>query len=228
LGHAFFTLSLGMGAIMIYGSYMTDDASITKTSFTVAIADTLVALMAGMAIFPIVFANGLEPGAGPGLIFKTLPLAFGQMPGGVFFGMLFFILVVFAAWSSSISLIEPLVAWLVENHGISRVNASVFSGGFAWLLGIATIFSFTKTYHLELFGKTFFDLLDFLTANIMLPLGGLFIALFAAWIMSRQASMEEIGLNGKAQFGYYLWLYLTRIVTPIAVVVVFLNAIGVL
>lgn len=228
LGHAFFTLSLGMGAIMIYGSYMTDDASIAKTSFAVAIADTLVALLAGMAIFPIVFAYGLEPGAGPGLIFKTLPLAFGQMPGGPFFGMLFFILLVFAAWSSSISLIEPLVAWLVENHNMNRVTASVMSGIFAWLLGIATIFSFNLMSGVKLFGKTFFDLLDFLTANIMLPLGGLFIAIFATWVMSRESSRDELALVGKAEPVYFIWYFLTRFITPIAVIVVFLNAIGVL
>jgi len=228
LGHAFFTLSLGMGAIMIYGSYMTADASITKTSFAVAIADTLVALLAGMAIFPVVFAYGLEPGAGPGLIFKTLPLAFGQMPGGAFFGMLFFILLVFAAWSSSISLIEPLVAWLVENHNMNRVTASVMSGALAWLLGIATIFSFNVISEVKLFGKTFFDLLDFLTANIMLPLGGLFIAIFATWVMSRQSSKDELALFGNAEVGYWLWYFLTRFITPIAVIVVFLNAIGVI
>ena len=228
LGHAFFTLSLGMGAIMIYGSYMPEGASITRTSFAVAIADTLVALMAGMAIFPVVFANGLEPGAGPGLIFQTLPLAFGQMPGGTFFGVLFFILVVFAAWSSSISLIEPLVAWLVENHDMNRVTASVMSGIFAWLLGIVTIFSFNVMSGVTLFGKTFFGLLDFLTANIMLPLGGLFIAIFATWIMSKKSSRDELALVGKAELGYQLWYFLTRFITPIAVIVVFLNAIGVL
>jgi len=228
LGHAFFTLSLGMGAIMIYGSYMTDDASITKTSFTVAIADTLVALFAGMAIFPVVFANGLEPGAGPGLIFKTLPLAFGQMPGGTFFGMLFFILLVFAAWSSSISLIEPMVAWLVENRGVNRVTASVTSGVLTWVLGIGTIFSFNVLSGVTLFDKTFFDLLDFLTANIMLPLGGLFIAVFATWVMKRQASRDEIVPVGKSDAGYRIWFLLTRFITPVAVIIVFLNAIGVI
>lgn len=228
LGHAFFTLSLGMGAIMIYGSYMPDNTSIARTSIAVAIADTLVALLAGMAIFTIVFANGLEPGAGPGLVFQTLPLAFGQMPGGTFFGMLFFILLVFAAWSSSISLIEPLVAWLVENHNMSRVKASAVSGVLAWILGVGTVFSFNVWSEVKLFGKSFFDLLDFLTANIMLPLGGLFVAIFATWVMSKQSSRDELALTGKAEIGYQLWYFLTRFITPIAVIVVFLNAIGVL
>ncbi len=228
MGHAFFTLSLGMGAIMVYGSYLPRRTSIARTSIAIAMADTVVALLAGMAIFPIVFANDLAPGAGPGLIFQTLPIAFGHMPGGTFFGALFFLLLVFAAWSSSISLIEPLVAWMVENHGMSRVNASAWAGVITWVLGLGTIFSFNiwsgEEYHL--FGKTFFDVLDYLTANIMLPLGGLLIAAFAAWLMKREASMDELAMGNS--LGYRLWLFLVRYITPVAVTVVFLNVIGVI
>ncbi|MGB5716466.1 MAG: sodium-dependent transporter, partial [Gammaproteobacteria bacterium] len=142
MGHAFFTLSLGMGAIMVYGSYLPGTASIAKTCIAVSLMDTLVALLAGLAIFPIVFANGLEPGVGPGLIFQTLPIAFGHMDYGAFFGMLFFVLLVFAAWSSSISLIEPAVAWLVENRGMTRIFASVVAGLTTWLFGLLTVLSF--------------------------------------------------------------------------------------
>ncbi|MDT8383182.1 MAG: sodium-dependent transporter [Gammaproteobacteria bacterium] len=226
MGHAFFTLSLGMGAIMIYGSYMPHNASIAKTSIIVALADTVVALLAGMAIFPIVFANGLEPGAGPGLIFQTLPIAFGHMPGGGFFGTVFFVLLVFAAWSSAISLIEPAVAWLVENRGWTRVKASVVSGLATWLVGLGTVLSFNRWAELTLWGKTFFDLLDFLTSNIMLPLGGLFIAVFTAWVMKSKSTADELALAAKS-LGYILWRILVRFVTPIAVTIVFLNAIGV-
>jgi NSS family neurotransmitter:Na+ symporter len=225
MGHAFFTLSLGMGAIMIYGSYMPHDASIAKTSIIVAIADTVVALLAGLAIFPIVFANNLEPGSGPGLIFQTLPIAFGQMPGGVFFGTVFFILLVFAAWSSAISLIEPAVAWLVENRGWTRLKASVVCGVATWMVGLGTVFSFNVWSAYTVWGKTFFDLLDFLTANIMLPLGGLFIAIFAAWIMKSTSTADELALGEGA--AYQVWRFLVRFVTPIAVIIVFLNAIGV-
>jgi len=226
MGHSFFTLSLGMGAIMIYGSYMPGNISIAQTSIVIALADTVVALLAGMAIFPIVFANGLEPGSGPGLIFQTLPLAFGQMPAGGFFGLLFFILLVFAAWSSAISLIEPAVAWLVENHGFSRVAASVWSGIATWLLGLGTILSFSSWSGFKLFDRTFFDLLDFITANIMLPLGGLFIALFVGWAMARKASTEELAMAFPIAYG--LWRFLVRYITPLAVIVVFLKAIGVI
>ena len=226
MGHAFFTLSLGMGAIMVYGSYIPEKVSIAQTSVIIAMADTVVALLAGLAIFPLVFANGLQPGSGPGLIFQTLPLSFGQMPAGSLFGVLFFVLLVFAAWSSAISLIEPAVAWLVENHGFSRVAASVWCGFATWLLGLGTVFSFNIGEEVKIFGLTFFDMLDFLTANIMLPLGGLFIALFAAWIMSKKSSQEELAM--KVPLAYSLWRVLVRYVTPLAVVVVFLNAIGII
>ena len=226
MGHAFFTLSLGMGAIMIYGSYMPERVSIAKTTFLIAGADTLVALMAGMAIFPIVFANNLEPSAGPGLIFVTLPVAFGQMPGGSFFGALFFVLVVIAAWTSSISLIEPAVTWLVENHGMRRITACLWSGLFSWVVGLGTVLSFNLWSEHKLFGKTFFDLLDYLTSNIMLPLGGLFIAVFAAWVMREADVGEELAMVNRV--GYHLWRFLVRFVTPVCVVIVFLNAIGVI
>lgn len=225
MGHAFFTLSLGMGAIMVYGSYLPKETSIAKTSMIIAAADTLVALMAGLVIFPIVFAHGLEPGAGPGLIFKTLPLAFGQMDAGILVGVLFFILLTFAAWSSSISLIEPAVAWLVENRGHTRVYASTVMGFATWAVGLGTVFSFNIASDIKLFDKTFFDLLDYLTANIMLPLGGLFIALFAGWLMAKQSTEDELNSSKR---GYNVWRFLVRYITPIAVMMVFLNVIGVI
>ncbi|MEZ5543128.1 MAG: sodium-dependent transporter [Pseudomonadota bacterium] len=233
MGHAFFTLSLGMGAIMVYGSYLPEKISIARTSITVSLLDTMVALLAGMAIFPIVFANNLEPGSGPGLIFQTLPIAFGHMPYGAFFGMLFFILLVFAAWSSSISLIEPAVAWLVENKGMNRVSASVLAGFATWAFGLLTVFSFNLWSGFKPLSmipvfrdSTIFDLLDYLTANIMLPLGGLLIAVFAAWIMSRESTMEELHMGNR--FFYPLWRFLVRYITPVAVTIVFVRAIGII
>jgi NSS family neurotransmitter:Na+ symporter len=228
MGHSFFTLSLGMGAIMIYGSYMPKGVSIVKTTLVIAVADTSVALLAGMAIFPIVFANGLEPGAGPGLVFKTLPIAFGQMPGGSLFGTLFFVLLVLAAWTSSISIAEPVVAWLVESHGMTRHRASWWVGGGAWLLGIGTVLSFNlwSSGPYLLFGKTFFDRLDFITSNILLPAGGLLVALFAGWVMRRENVREELGLEDGPLFR--TWRFLVRFVAPIAVLFIFLHATGML
>jgi len=233
MGHAFFTLSLGMGAIMVYGSYLPKNISIAKTSIVIAMLDTLVALIAGMIIFPIVFANGLEPGSGPGLIFQTLPIAFGHMQGGIFFGTLFFVLLVFAAWSSSISLIEPAVAWLVENRGHTRVYAAVLMGILTWSVGLLTVLSFnlwsdvTPLSGISIFeGKTIFDLLDYLTANIMLPIGGVLIAIFVGWILKREISMQELNIKDRMHMGYRVWIVLVSIVAPIAVTIVFLKGIG--
>lgn len=225
MGHAFFTLSLGMGAIMVYGSYLPSKVSIGSTTILIALADTGVALLAGLAIFPIVFANALEPGSGPGLIFQTLPVAFGHMAYGSFFGTLFFLLLVFAAWSSSISLIEPAVAWLVENRKMSRMRACIWAGLVTWVLGIGTVLSFNIGADVKLFGKTFFDLLDYLTANLMLPLGGLCIAIFAGWVMSQDKTADELNLS--KPWLYAVWLFLVRFVSPVAVIVVFLNVMGV-
>ncbi|MGV6859475.1 MAG: sodium-dependent transporter [bacterium] len=224
MGHAFFTLSLGMGAIMIYGSYLPDGVSIAKTAVIVSVLDTLVALVAGLVIFPIVFANALEPGAGPGLVFQTLPIAFGQMPGGVVIATLFFVMLVFAAWTSAISLIEPAVAWFGERFGTSRKTAAVVMGLVTWFIGVGSALSFNVMSEPLLFGKNFFDLLDFLTANVMLPLGGLFIAVFAAWIMHKRTAKEALEMSDGSAFS--LWRFLVRYVTPVAVLLIFLQAIG--
>lgn len=228
MGQAFFTLSLGMGAIMVYGSYLSHRASIVRTSITIAAADTFVAILAGLAIFPIVFANGLEPGVGAGLVFQTLPLAFGHMPGGAFFGALFFILLVVAAWTSAISIMEPVVAWLVENRGWRRIQAASLAGAITWATGLLTVFSFNIWSDVRPLGaidifrdKTIFDLLDYLTANILLPLGGMLIAVFAGWMMSREATRDELGLGDSP--GYRLWRFLVRYITPTAVLIVIVN-----
>lgn len=230
LGHAFFTLSLGMGAIMVYGSYMPARASIAGTTLVIALMDTVVALLAGMAIFPIVFANGLAPSAGPGLVFVSLPIAFGEMPGGTLFGTLFFVLLTFAAWTSAISIIEPAVAYLVENMGMSRRRATFVVTGLAWLLGLLTVMSFSDwafSFHFAgvLKENGIFDILDIATSSIMLPLGGLAIALFTGWAMKRSMVAEELGLGESV--GFQLWYVLVRYVSPVALVVLFLHSLGV-
>lgn len=226
MGHAFFTLSLGMGAIMIYGSYLPQDVSITRVAFTVAIADTAVALLAGLAIFPVVFANGMEPAAGPGLVFQTLPLAFGQMPGGLIIGSLFFVMLAFAALSSAISIIEPAVTWLIEKLDASRAQASLIAGLLTWVLGVGTVLSFNVWSENTLWGMTFFDFLDYLTANILLPLGGLLIAVFVGWKMRRSIALDELAVQDGAWF--QLWHFIVRFVAPLAVILVFAQAIGVI
>ncbi|MES9958956.1 MAG: sodium-dependent transporter [Sedimenticola sp.] len=230
MGHAFFTLSLGMGAIMIYGSYLPSDVSIGRATILVASLDTIIALLAGLAIFPIAMANGLDVDSGPGLIFQTLPVAFGQMPGGVLFGALFFLLLVFAAWTSAISLLEPGVAWLVESLGMQRRRATAWVGIAAWLLGMVTVMSFSGwAFEFEFAGETkrngMFDIFNILTAGILLPLAGLTIALFCGWGMRRDSVADE--LDKKQGAGFELWYFVTRYITPLAVFVVFLKAVGV-
>lgn len=226
MGQAFFTLSLGMGSVMVYGSYLSSEVSIAKASCIIAAADTLVALLAGLIIFPIVFTHGLHPDSGPGLIFKTLPIAFGSMAGGWLFGILFFLVLAIAALTSSIALIEPAVAWLVENKGFSREKACTLAGLAAWALGLGTVFSFNVWADFRIFGRTFFELLDYLTANLMLPIGGFCIAVFSGWIMHRQDSEQE--LNLPTARAYKIWKFLVSYAAPVAVFLVFLNAVGVL
>lgn len=221
LGHAFFTLSLGMGAIMAYSAYMPDHkVSIGGTVVTVAILDTLVALVAGLVIFPIVFANpAIEPGAGPGLLFVSLPVAFGSMVGGQLFAITFFALITVAALSSAISIIEPTVAWLVETKRYSRAKVVLVIGVIIWFVGLGTVLSFNHWAEIKFLGMTFFDSLDFLTANIMLPLGGFFIAIFVGWFMNISSIIEEVGaINHGANKA---WMWVLRYISPMLVGVVF-------
>ena len=222
LGQAFFSLSLGMGAIMIYGSYLPDDASIPHMAFIIAGADTLVALLAGLAIFPIVFGYGLEPGQGPGLVFVTLTIAFGHMPGGQFFGALFFVLLSVAAWTSAISILEPVVAWLVESAGWGRIKSCLVSGVSAWLLGVGSLLSFNEWSGFVPGGRNFFDWAEFLSTTVLLPLGGMLIAVFAGWRMSRSSTMDELGTGDSLV--YRGWLLLARYIAPVGVGIVFIEA----
>ncbi|GGO78495.1 transporter [Marinobacterium nitratireducens] len=219
LGHSFFTLSLGMGAILAYGAYMPKNASIGGTVLTIGILDTVVALVAGMAIFPIVFANDMDPGAGPGLIFITLPVAFGQMPGGQIFGFLFFLLVGVAAWTSAISLMEPATAWLVERFGLERLPACLLLGFAGWAVGIACLGSFNFLSDFTLLGMNTFDFLDFVTANIMLPLGGLLLAIYVGWFLKTRVVESELAIA--KQLHFRLWYLVLRLVSPVAVAIIF-------
>jgi NSS family neurotransmitter:Na+ symporter len=214
-----------MGSVMAYGAYLPEDTSISKASATVVTADTFIALIAGLAIFPIVFANGLSPGSGPGLVFETLPLAFGNMTGGAVFATVFFLLLSFAAWTSAIGLMEPATAWLVERFRLSRAGAALVIGIAIWALGFGTVLSFNVLSETTFLAGTLFDNLDFLTSNIMLPLGGLLITVFAGWVMCANSTSEELGGAGAL---YRVWRFLARWIAPVAVILVFLNAVGVL
>lgn len=222
IGQAFFSVSVAMGLLISYGAYLGREVSLARSAAYIAAADTLVALLSGLAIFPLVFANGLDPAEGPGLIFVTLPIAFGHMPAGAFFGTLFFLLVLVSALTSSIAILEPMVAWAEERRKLSRATAAVVVGAGAWLAGLATVLSFNlwagfhPLSHIERFATaTVFDLIDYLTSNVLLPVGGVLIAVFAGWVLSRDATRAELGLpDGPA---FRIWLLLMRFVAPLAV-----------
>jgi NSS family neurotransmitter:Na+ symporter len=222
VGQAFFSVSVAMGLLIAYGSYLSSEISIPRAAVIIAGADTLVALLAGLAIFPLVFANGLDPAEGPGLIFVTLPLAFGHMPAGALFGTIFFLLFIVSALTSSIAVLEPIVAWVDEHRGMRRQVATPLVGLLAWLLGLTTVLSFNVWSDLRPLGaieafadKNLFDIQDFLAVNIMLPLGGLLIALFVGWAMPSSDTRDELGLPDSLT--YRLWRFLVRYLCPIAV-----------
>ena len=224
MGQAFFTLSIGMGAIMAYGAYMPQKVNIGKTILIVAFFDSLVAIISGLIIFSIVFGTqGIEPSAGPGLMFISLPVAFANMSGGLLIGCAFFVLVSIAAWSSAISLLEPCVAWLIEAKNIRRLNANILLAGTAWLLGIGSVLSFNLWSEIQVAGFTFFDFLDFLTTNIMLPLSGLLIALFVGYVIKPEfISLEMQGISPTM---YKVWRASLRYIAPVAISAVFVMGI---
>ncbi|WP_043532391.1 sodium-dependent transporter [Litchfieldella xinjiangensis] len=223
LGHAFFTLSLASGAILTYGAYLPDHSSIARTTFTVAIADTLVALMAGLAIFPVIFANGMDPAAGPGLLFMSLPLAFQAMPMGMLFAAIFFLMLSMAALTSAISMIEATVAWLNESRGISRVTASWSAGLVLWTLSTLAMLSFNVGAEWTLAGMHVFDWLDYLTSRFMMPLGGLGMALMAGFVIRNAIFRSELGLSPGS---YSAWLFMVRYVSPLGIVLIFIDSLG--
>ena len=220
LGHAFFTLSIGMGAIMAYGAYLPEKAHIGKTVLIAATLDTLVALAAGVVIFSVVFSYGLPPAAGPGLLFQSLPIAFGSLPGGVYIGTAFFVLVAIAAWTSAISIAEPAVAWAIDK-GYSRFASTVVVCSVAWTLGIGTVLSFNEWAEFKLFGRTVFENIDFVTANIMMPLGGLMLAVFVGWFVSKEAVAKQMRIRSERVFN--LWRFVLRYLSPLAILAVFIH-----
>lgn len=230
LGQAFFSIAIGVGVLMTYGSYMPKNFSIPASAIIIVLADTLVAILAGIAIFPAVFQYGLDPAGGPSLIFVTLPITFGQMPGGHLFGLLFFIMLFFAAFTTAIGMLEPIVSWL-NDSGLKRSIMAIWSGGAAWLVGILSILSFNVWKDFKplsfvpmLKDKTIFDLLDFLLANFMLPLNGLLIALFAGWVMSPSSTFEELALQKR--WMYDCWQFSIRYVAPVAICLIFITSLN--
>lgn len=229
LGHAFFSLSLGMGTLITYGSYVSDKNNLTKTAVQVTIADTVIAILAGIAIFPAVFAFGIEPDKGAGLVFITLPNVFQQMPGGYFFSILFFLLLTVAALTSSISILEVVVAYFKEELKIKRRTATIISTVLISIVGLFCSLSMGILGEYKLFNLNFFDLLDWISANMLLPLGGLFISLFVGWYLGRDKIQDELSKGSVViKSGLNIFIFLVRFIAPAAIAIVFLNGIEVL
>jgi len=225
VGQAFFSLSLGMTGIMAYGAYVPRDINIGKTAGIIALADSAVAILAGLAIFPIVFAYDLQGSGGPGLIFVTLPHAFAAMEYGNLYALIFFTLLAVAAWTSAISLLEPATAYLVERTACNRLVSVLIVGGSTWLLGIGSVLSFNHWSEFLLWGKNFQELVEYASTNVMLPIGGLLIAVFAGWVLSRVIVREQLADIDDEM--YRSWLWLMRLFVPLALFIVLLNAAGV-
>ncbi|MGD9591201.1 MAG: sodium-dependent transporter [Candidatus Berkiella sp.] len=221
LGQAFFSLATGAGCILIYGSYLSKETDLVKTVIIISLLDVLVAIFSGLAIFPIVFSHNLAPESGPGLMFHVLPIAFSHMPGSQVVGSLFFILLLFAAWTSSISMAEPLVAMLNERWQITRKRGAFLIGALAWTLGLASVFSFNIWKNVKIMGKwDIFQVLTDLPINILLPIGAFLFCIFAGWIMPDTDSEDEF--DGNSLSVYLAWRFAIRYLAPIGIFIVFI------
>lgn len=229
LGQVFFSLSIGMGTIITYGSYIQKDNNLANTSVQVSLIDTTVAVLAGVAIFPAVFAFGISPASGEALTFIVLPGIFQQMTGGMIFSFMFFLLLALAALTSTISVLEVIVAYFSEQLGLSRRKAILLATLSMFVLGITASLSLGLTSKVRLFGLNTFDLFNTTTANILLPLGGLLIVIFLGWFFPGKDVRDELSNGGTIKARYYmLYRFIIRFVAPIAITIVFLNGIGLL
>ncbi len=224
LGQAFFSLSMGMGVLITYGSYIKKNDNMFTTAVSVTLSDTLVAVLAGVVIFPAAFSFGVQPSAGMGLVFNTLPMIFNQMPGGYFFCISFFLLLAVAALTSTISLLEVIVAYLVEEVHLSRRLSTVVAAVSCFAIGIFASLSLKEGSALRIGGKSFFDSLDFLSSNIFLPLGALLIVIFVGWILGKTSFFDEITNGGQLKLSVKGVIYfIIKYLAPIAIAVIFIN-----
>ncbi|MEG1587647.1 MAG: sodium-dependent transporter, partial [Bacteroidales bacterium] len=228
MGQAFFSLSLGMGCLITYGSYFNKETKLGKTAATVAVLDTMVAVLAGVMIFPAVFSFGISPTAGPDLVFITVPNVFMQMPGGYIWSILFFLLLAVAALTSTVSMFEVVTAFIHEEYNMSRKKAT------AWVIGVCFIFAVGCSLSLgpwkeyTLFGKTLFDLFDYVSANILLPIGGLLVSLFVGYRLDRQVTYMQVSNDKTLKIWYFKpFIFILRYLAPVAIILIFLSGLGI-
>ncbi len=229
-GQAFFSLGVGVTNAMAYGAYISKKTSIPQSSLIIAGADTTIAILAGLIIFPIIFAFNIEPTEGTGLAFIALPIAFSGMSGGFLFGAVFFLLLFFAALTSAISMMEPAVSWIRDKTGWTRKKSAYFSGFLSWILSILSVLSFgilSGYYPLDFIsvfeGKTFFEVFDYMVSSVMMPLGGIFIAVFAGWTLNKSITKDEFSI-AHGVVGYKMWRFLLRYFVPVLLLIVMITS----
>ena len=225
LGHSFFSLSVGMGTMLTYGSYISKKENLTSTAFSIRAADTIIALLAGLAIFPAVFAFGIDPTAGPGLVFITLPNVFLQMPGGSIFGALFFFLLFIAALTSVVSIFEVIIAYVTEELKVNRQKAMALTTVAVVIIATVCALSQTPNSSLVFNGHTLFDWMDLLSANVLLPIGGFLIMIFLGFIMKKSDLEDELKQGSKSIKNTMAYITITKFVAPVAIAIVFLTGI---
>ena len=226
LGHAFFSLGLGVGAVMMYSAFLPDSVSIPKVAIMVAIIDTIVAVLAGIIVFSILFAGNIDSAPGPGLLFQSMPVAFDNIGQGRAMATLFYGLLVIVAWMTAIALVEPAMTWLEEISNMGRAKAALYCGVTAWALGIVTILSFNFwTFSFKYFGIEkklgFFDVIQILTSNYLLPIGGILIALFSGWVLNNDLARRQ--LNARSPCAFDAWIWSARVVVPILLLIIVFN-----
>jgi NSS family neurotransmitter:Na+ symporter len=223
LGQAFFSLSIGMGTLITYGSYIRKKENLANTALSVSLADTFIAVLAGIAIFPAVFAFGIDPASEEGLVFITLPKIFQQMPGGYIFSLMFFILLTVAALTSTISVLEVVVAYFIEELKMSRKKATILAAASISVLGVFAAASWGWASSLTLFGLNIFKIMNFTSANILLPTGGFFIVIFIGWSLKARIAGDELSNSGSLRIRYLpAFIFIVKFIAPIAIAMVFL------
>ena len=223
ISQAFFSLCIAMAGMMVYGAYLPKSVSITRSVLIVVMIDTGVALLAGLVIFPVVFHNGLDPAAGAGLIFQTLPVGFAQMPGGHWFSVLFFLMLSVAGITSMVGLVEAVTSWVEERFKLPRHQSTIIVVGSIAVFSVLSILSYNILSQWAVAGKNFNDIMDVFSNQILLPLGGLLIAVFAGWAMKKEATRDE--LNSLSSGQYSIWYFLIRYIVPPALLVIFIMGI---
>ncbi len=227
LGQAAFSLSIGMGTLITYGSYINKNINLPNTAIQVTAADTFIAILAGIMIFPAVFAFNIDPAEGTGLVFIVLPKIFGQMPGGYFFAILFFILLGIAALTSTVSMLEVVVAYFSEELNLTRKKASIISSLAISIVGIFATLSFGPLRGVKIFNKSIFELLDYISISILLPLGAILIVLFLGWFLGKENVKEELSNEGKIKLRYFrIFMLIVKYIAPIAIALVFIYGLG--